>query len=319
MKILLSLFMMMILSACSLNGTSVDMQPFPLEKSLKGEPVLLEDILDPNSVMLKKRSLFVSSMKSDSMIYQYAVSDFRTLSKGGIKGQGEGEFQLFPMFCRTMSDSVYIWGYNPLTIKCFTLSNEQVLSYSHEYVLPLYESFNQMHIINDSILIYSAIPEEFAIKKVDLKQSKELGEIPIKKDDHKESFFYKNRGILAANDSLIIYAYVFKKQIDIYNVSDLKLKKSLIGGDTNPDIRIGDFENNVNYYINIVAGKKYFYALCQGEKEDYTLEVFDYEGSSIARYRFDVTPYLFDIDEADNCIYGFNYQHEDYLYKYSLQ
>lgn len=319
MKILFFLFLILLLNSCKHDNSSVEMQSFPLEKSLEGEAVLIQDILEPNFLMLKHRSLFVSSIKSDSMIYQYSVSDFLPLYKGGIKGQGEGEFQLFPMFCRTMSDYVYIWGYNPLTVKCFTLSNEQTLSFSHEYVLPFYESFNQMHIIKDSILIYSAIPSEFAIKKIDLKNSKELGEIKIKKDDHNDSFFYKNRGILAANDSLIIYAYIYKKQIDFYNVSDLKLKKKLIGGDVNPDIRIGDFDNNVNYYINIVAGKKYFYALCQGENKDYALEVFDYEGCSIAKYRFDVVPYLFDVDETDNCIYGFNYEQEDYLYKYRMQ
>ncbi|MBS6239569.1 MAG: hypothetical protein KH897_14675 [Bacteroides sp.] len=318
MKISVLLFSLILLTACNRGDLSLKMEAFPLEKSLKGEAVLMQDIINPGFIMLKKKSLFVSSVNSDSMLYQYSIPDFTSLSKGGLKGQGENEFQLFPMFCRTMSDYVYIWGYNPLVIKSFILGDDQSLSFSHEYVLPFYESFNQMHIIKDSILVYSAIPGEFAVKKIDLKKKKELGKISIKKDEHMESFFYKNKGIIAVNDSFIVYGYTYKKQIDIYNVSDLKLKKRIIGGDLEPIIRIGDFDNNKNYYINLVAGEEFFYALCQGEERDCWLEKFDYEGHSVARYKFDIVPYMFDIDETNNCIYVFNYQYEDYFYKYSI-
>lgn len=59
--------------------------------------------------------------------------------------------------------------------------------------------------------------------------------------------------------------------------------------------------------------------LCAKEKRrNFCLEKFDYEGYSIARYRFDVVPYIFDIDEDDNYIYGFNYQNEDYFYRYFM-
>ncbi len=318
MKIFALLFFFVLVIACNRGDSTLKMEPFPLEKSLEGESVLMKDVINPGFIMLKEKNLFVSSINSDSMLYQYSIPDFVTLSKGGIKGQGENEFQFFPMFCRTLSDYVYIWGYNPLLIKCFVLRDSHSLSFSHEYTLPFYESFNQMHIIKDSILVYSAIPGEFAIKKIDLRKGKELGKISIEKDEHPESFFYKNRGIIAVNDSFIVYGYTYKKQIDIYDVNDFRLKRRIMDGDMEPNIRIGDFENNINYYINIVAGRNFFYALCQGEEKKFCLEKFDYEGHSIAKYKFDVVPYMFDIDEDDNCIYGFNYQNEDYFYRYSM-
>lgn len=319
MKIFKLLLFVVMCTACGRNSPSFKMEDFPLEKSLKGEPVLMQNIINPGFMMIKNKSLFVSSINSDSMLYQYSIPEFGSLFKGGLKGQGDNEFQLFPMFCRTMSNYVYVWGYNPFTIKSFIIDDKQSLSFSHKYVLPVYESFNQMHIIKDSILVYSAIPDEFAIKKIDLKTKKELGKIAIQVDEHNESFFYKNKGIIAVNDSFIVYGYTYKKQIDIYNVSNLQLVKSIVGSDDEPDIRIGDFENNVNYYINLVAGKKFFYALCQGDEKECWLEKFDYDGHSISRYKFDIVPYLFDIDEMNNCIYGYNYQHEDYFYKYVLE
>lgn len=40
-------------------------------------------------------------------------------------------------------------------------------------------------------------------------------------------------------------------------------------GDMEPNIRIGDFENNINHYINMVAGRNFFYALYQGEEKKF--------------------------------------------------
>ncbi len=44
-------------------------------------------------------------------------------------------------------------------------------------------------------------------------------------------------------------------------------------------------------------GKKYFYALYVGHKEDdnflgRTLEVYDYEGNPIIKYTFDIIPFI---------------------------
>lgn len=70
-----------------------------------------------------------------------------------------------------------------------------------------------MHIVEDSLLIYSAIPGEFILKKVNLKSREELGRIILETEEHGEPFFYKNRGIMAANDSLIVYAYTYKNKL----------------------------------------------------------------------------------------------------------
>lgn len=179
-----------------------------------------------------------------------------------------------------------------------------------------------MHVVHDSILIYSAIPDEFSIKKYDLFNHREIDKIKIKTDDHKESFFYSDRGLVAANDSFIVYSYVFKKQIDIYNISDLKLKKRIIGKSQLEGIAVGDFENNIYQYISIIAKEKYFYALYQGNKaennHDCIIEVYDYDGNPIIKYDFDIIPFLFEVDEKNRFIYGFNNNYENFLLIYKL-
>lgn len=108
---------------------------------------------------------------------------------------------------------------------------------------------------------------------------------------------------MAANDSFIVYPYVYKKQIDIYEIETMTLYKRIIGNYQPQDIKIGDFQNNQIYYLDVTAGKDYFYALCRDEKQNTYLEVFDYEGCPKARYSFDIVPYQFEIDEKKGYIY----------------
>lgn len=320
MKILiisLATFLLM-LSACSTNTTEKHITPFIKNKKLTAEKYFIHEVTNPAFMMVKNKSLFVTNTRSDSLLYQYSIPDLNLLRICGVKGQAPGEFQLFPMFCRSQSDLMYIWGYTPFNIRSFAFGKEQQPALKENYHLKNYESFNQMHIIKDSILIYSAIPDEFAIKKINLRSQQEIGKVSIQPDDHQESYFYKNKGILSANDSFIVYAYSFKKQIDIYSVDKLELLLRLTDQNAPVNIQIGDFQNTTYYYMNIVAGNEYFYALCKGNNNDYYMEVFDYKGNSVVRYQFDIVPYLFDIDETNHCIYGFNNEHEDYFLKYSF-
>ena len=211
-----------------------------------------------------------------------------------------------------------IWGYTPFTIKAFAMEKDQSLEENKVYTLPRYESFNQMHIIGDSVLIYSAIPDEFAIKRISMDTFEKTGEIRFRTDSHPETFFYRDRGIMAANDSFIVYAYLFRKQIDIYSARTLRLLHRLVDDNAPVNIRTGDFEHTTYYYTNVVAGKDRFYAMCEEGNGTSYMEVFDYEGNPIARYRTDPVPVLFDVDERNRCIYGYSYEREDCFLKFNL-
>lgn len=305
--------------SCSAEKQQQRIAAFPVEKLLHAEKIRINDVIYPGWMMLKKQSLFVIDIKTDTMLYQYSLSDFKRIYKGGVRGQAKDEFQIAPRFCRTVSENVCIWGYTPFTIRTFTIDNANQLMGETEYKLPISDDVaNERHIVRDSILIYNAGPSELAIKKINLNNKQKEGQISFETDNHRESFFYKNRGYVAANDSLIIYAYIYKKQIDFYNVDDLKLSRRLVGDDITPHIIVGDLENNVYYHQGLVACKHYFYVKCQGKEKDVSLEVFDYSGHSIAKYRFDTPPQYFDVDERNRIIYGYNSNLEDYFLKYSF-
>ena len=72
------------------------------------------------------------------------------------------------------------------------------------------------------------MPTQPLVKLYDLKNGKNMGELKIGSKNRVNSYLSDGDGVMAANDSVIIVAYHYKKQIDIYDVSTLKLKKQLI-------------------------------------------------------------------------------------------
>ena len=278
----------------------------------------------PQEMTITGDILTVASYGSGEMLHFYKIPALKYMYSASKKGQGPGEFQAFPMICHnTGSDKLYIWGYTPLTINEWLIHNDSLLL-NKTHTLNQYETFNQLHIVHDSLFIYSAIPSDFSIKKYNLNTHKETGKISLKIGDHNQPFFSLDYGFVAATDSCMVYAYNYKKQIDIYDIASLKLKKRLSDNKNYPPPVIGDYDDNVHQYINIVAGKKYFYALYHGKYgKDRTvngdiIEVFDYNGNPVVKYVFNICPRVFTIDEANNMLYGYSFHYQDYLIKCRL-
>jgi hypothetical protein len=320
MRKALFLFLIGVICSCEREKSKSVDKAFSEIEHLVAEKIEAGSIFNPSFVHIKRNCLIFSAYNSPQMLHFYSLPNVTFLYASGQKGNGPNEFEAFPMFCKSSSSDIYIWGYTPTRIKQFSITDTGELLFKKDINLAVYETFNQMHIVQDSLLIYSAIPSEFAIKKYNLNNHTIEGKIEIKKDDHPESFFYSNRGLVAANDSIILYSYIYKDQIDLYRTSDLTLKKRIIGNHKNERVVIGDFDNNKSYYMSIVAGEKYFYALYNGDRDtnenNYSIEVYDYNGMPIIKYLFDIFPFIFEVDEENGFIYGYNSNYEDYILRY---
>lgn len=311
----------LMLNACSnphTNGTI-----FHESKKLIAEKILINETFSPDFVTKSGNHFIISSSKTDTTLFLYEIPSLKFKKATGIRGGGPNEIQTFPMFCHTLNNEyLYIKGYSPKSIRKISLKPDGNFSFIDEYKLDAYDEYNYMNIIKDSLLIYYN-SNQLDITKYDLKNKKELDRIKLKKDDHKESCFYSNRGFIAANDSFIVYPYIYKKQIDIYAVDNFKLINRIDDGKQYPKVEINDIENITYHYFNVYAGKKYFYAIYVGHKEnsnflDRTLEVYDYKGNPIIKYTFDIVPFYFVVDEENGYIYATNANYEDYLLRYKL-
>jgi hypothetical protein len=310
-------YLLLLVFIVSLNACNNSEKPVIEEKKLTASKILSNKVFSPDFMIRINDKLVISSSLSDTMLYIYSLPSLKYLNGFGTKGQGPEDFQLFPMFCESPNSSVYIWGYNSITIKKFIIDNNGYPILENLIELPKYESFNNMHILNDSVFIYY-LPDQLKIVKFDLKNNENLDVIQMKKDDHNESFFYINRGSIAANDSFLLYGYLFKKQIDIYRIQDFGIQKKNVGNYKFQRPVLGDFNTPV-YYKKIIAGQKFFYALCnENLNKEVIMEVYNYDGLPVKRFTFDIPPQLFVIDEEHGAIYGYNGEYEDYLLYYKF-
>lgn len=303
------------------NTTSI---VFPAEKSLTAIKVPVNEVFSADFITKKGDYLFVISAGSDTTIYMYTLPDLKFMKNFGVKGKGPDEFQL-PMFVESSKEDLILWGFSKLNlVRRFAIDSTANIVKEEDYYLKKYETFNQMHLIRDSIFIYSLVPTNYVIREYDLKNQEYLGKIDIAPDrDNDNPSLYSNRGVMTANDSSIVYVYNFKRQIDIYDSETLSLKKTLAGDYTyrKPTER---FDENVKYYLDVVPGKKYFYALYRGDSEKNVpenidvVEVFTYDGTPVVKYRFDISPDLYYVDEENGIMYGYVYRYPDVLFKYIL-
>jgi hypothetical protein len=310
-----------ILTACSKPG--IDSTVFQENKKLIAEKILVDNVFSADFVTKSGNYFIISSSKSDSTLFLYETPSLTFKSATGRKGNGPNEIQTFPMFCHTLDNEyLYIRGYSPMSIRKIEIESDGNFAFIDEYQLGGYDEYNYMNIINDSLFIYYN-STQLAITKYDLKNKTELDKIKLKKDDHKESYFYSNRGLIAANDSFVVFPYIYKKQIDIYTVDDFKRTKRIDNGKKHSKVVVNDYENLTYHYLNIYAGKNHFYVIYAGHKEndnfsDRTLEVYDYGGNPIIKYTFDIIPFYFVVDEENRYIYAVNSNYEDYLLRYKL-
>jgi hypothetical protein len=252
------------------------------------------------------------------MLHFYHIPDLTHVQSFGIKGNGPDDISFFPMFCENISDSnLYIWGYNLVKIRKFTLTADHRLLQKKEIELSAYEPFNCMNIIDDRYFFYLNV-DKLTIKKVDLLKKRTTA-INFEKETHKESFYYSNRGIMAMNNKYIVYAYLFKNQIDIYDSNDLSLYKRLLPVRDGLVVTGGEKYNiNYNYCHHLVTTENYIYLYRSDEKKRPILEVYDYEGNSIKKYILELPVPLFVVDESQKILIGFEDKSEDYLYVYQL-
>lgn len=289
---------------------------FPKEEHLQLSSVQIKDIIAPEFLTVAGNYLYVASSTSDDMLHAYRLNDLSHAWSGGKKGQGPEEFQSFPMFCESETDDLYIWGETAISVNQYQVGSDGSLQSKRKYTLPQYDSFNQLHVTKDSLLLYNAFPNQMAIKGLPLSPIQKEWEMIIG-EDVKDQFLNEDRGYMAVNGTHLLYAYLFKNRIDIYDRKTKQLQ-ARIEGEYNKQKPSRGSENK-EYYIGIYAGKQYFYALGNDYQEQlFMLDIFSYEGKPLVRCYLDQSVHLFTIDEKGKQLLGFNFQDEDHFLRVSL-
>ncbi|HAY31792.1 MAG TPA: hypothetical protein DCX97_09835 [Alistipes sp.] len=312
------------LFSCGDRDTAVTAKrAFPQEKRIQAVKCPVGDVMDPSYMIQKGDYLLVRSGQPKKQLFVFTVPDLRFVCATGNQGRGPEEFSTFPTLVESRTDTFYVFGYAHRHLKSLAVDSAARVHLTECYEIPLHEVFNHMHLIDDSVLLYETVMlPQYAVYKYDLKNRKSIDELKIERETpESELTFDTSRGYMAANDSVMIYVYLYKNQIDIYDVKDFRLKRRIVGV-YKPQKPA--FRNKELYYLGVIPGDKYFYALFKGERTEKgenrsnTIEVYDYDGNPVALYRFDIPPLYFYPDEKNNCIYATHPSCMDTLLRYDL-
>lgn len=323
-KLLWVLSLAVPLFSCGDRDTAVTAKrAFPQEKRIQAVKCPVGDVMDPSYMIQKGDYLLVRSGQPKKQLFVFTVPDLRFVCATGNQGRGPEEFSTFPTLVESRTDTFYVFGYAHRHLKSLAVDSAARVHLTECYEIPLHEVFNHMHLIDDSVLLYETVMlPQYAVYKYDLKNRKSIDELKIERETpESELTFDTSRGYMAANDSVMIYVYLYKNQIDIYDVKDFRLKRRIVGV-YKPQKPA--FRNKELYYLGVIPGDKYFYALFKGERTEKgenrsnTIEVYDYDGNPVALYRFDIPPLYFYPDEKNNCIYATHPSCIDTLLRYDL-
>ena len=317
------LFVILLLWGCNQNVHITEKMVFPFEKKIQVVKFPVGEVMDPSYMIQKGEYLLVESGQPQKQLFVFTVPDLRFVCATGNKGRGPEEFPVFPTLVESRTDTFYVFGYAHRHLKSLAVDSAARVHLTECYEIPLHEVFNYMHLIDDSVLLYETVMlPQYTVHKYDLKNRKSIDELKIERETpESELTFDTSRGYMAANDSVMIYVYLYKNQIDIYDVKDFRLKRRIVGVYKPQKPAFRDEEL---YYLGVIPGDKYFYALFKGERTEKgenrsnTIEVYDYDGNPVALYRFDIPPLYFYPDEKNNCIYATHPSCMDTLLRYDL-
>jgi len=133
-KILIFCSLLLFINSCRNDDISS-----PEKKELKSEKEILKEIISPDFLTRIDNKLIISSSQSDHMLYIYSLPDLKYLHSTGTKGRGPDEIPLFPMFCESLNQTLYVWGYGPKTIRKFDINQNGELKLNDTIKLPRYE------------------------------------------------------------------------------------------------------------------------------------------------------------------------------------
>ena len=312
-KLLLAFALGCCLSSCRDKQALVFREEIPVNV----DTITIHEIIVPDFLNNANGYLFIASDASKEKLHAYRLDNLSHTWAGGKKGQGPGEFQTFPMFCKSNTENLYVWGENVLNISKFKVGTNGALEKEKQFTLPHYDSFNQMHIVHDSIFLYNAFPNDLAIHIINLNDPKgKKKELKIGKNTN-EQFRNEDRGFMATNGRTLFYAYLYKNRVDVYDFQTLKLIKRQEGAYTHKKPTLdGD---NEQFYTGVYAGERHYYALQNNHKQGkYMLDVFSEDGIPLTRYTMNKCMHIFTVDEKGGWVVGYNYKDEDHLLRFRL-
>jgi len=300
---------------CTHKGV-ITISSFPIEKSVGYSAYEIDSIIDPAVIAVSNNYLFLLGISSDPIFQEYKLNNLDYVQCFGRRGRGPGEFAAPPiMYTARDQEKLYIYYSIDRTFTAYKILENGELELEQKFTVDKSGVYNQFHIIKDSLLVHNLLR---GIEKIDLAGG-HSSKIEFTKNMNYEGrdFFHPDNGDLSVTNKYIVYAYWYKKQIDIYNIDNLSLKARLLAKGQSE--KITSIEQPKRYYYNVYASENYIYACyvdpdSDDEQNKYFVEVFDFNGKPIKRYNIGISLWgMFAVSSDDSAMYSYNWDLERIL------
>lgn len=310
------------LSACDIDKDKIhSYNEWPEEKPLNADSVPVQVPYDYVYITTYDDYLIVSSFQADTMLHVYSTPKLNYLFGGAVKGHSVTEFSSYPTFCESNGSKLFIRGHTPYIMRDYGI-DETGFYLKNEYKLRLNSTPNNMHIVHDSLLYYMDF-DEHSIKKYNVKKQKELLSKHISSNLPKTSSVIDvDKGCFATNNTTAMYAYQYKKEIEVFNTNDISKRFRIKWEHENQSelINSNNVDDVIIHYTGNIATKRFFYMLHRGFKpHDRTrlshIEVYDNSGVPLIKFNLDKKLFSFAVDEKNGFFYGFG-PNDEFIYRF---
>ncbi len=327
---ILSIF---ILNACAAPPTPEIKKQFPKRITLaESKKIYMDVIIAFSEITIIDNQLLTLSDKTDTLMHVFSLPDLKFVKSFGFRGGGPDDFNL-AKFCNSESSYLYLFDYfniNSRIIKKIDFQTFKKYKTIKKYEIKGFDDFSTFftpHILNDTLLYFVDVSKgkcsvnSFNLNSQKLIKSKKF---EISKDETDVNpFFYINKGIINMNKQTVAYFYLYKDQIDFFNIN-LKPKRTARGECPPQNINTNNALENRIYYMSMFAGKdKLYFRNCKGKtiedakRSPQYIEVFDNGGNPLIEYKIEKPFVHFVVDEKNNKIYVTS-KDEDYFIVYDL-
>lgn len=308
-------FVLLVFSSCK---EYVSPFVFPIEETLYAEEKEIDEVIHAVASRVVGDYLFVSSFGSKTVMHVYKLPELTFVRKFADIGRGPEEIPGAADICSSTSNYLYVRGYKDDSIDKFevdSLSNTKRLKV---YDLEISKAYNNTHVVNDSLFVFHTLSTIYIYDLINNKITHRMDFKGIE-DEEKYGLLIEGFGHLIANDSLLVFFYRNKRQIDVYDIHTMKIIQRI--HDKKAPERYGNSGNPYTHQIGARIGEEYLFSLYSGSYKDDTtfrlsVEVFDLDRKPVAKYHLNKPMFCWTVSEKHRMIIGFTSDFNFRFYKY---
>jgi hypothetical protein len=275
------------------------------------------------------KMIILSPQNRDNFLYTFSLPNFKLLYKYGVYGPGPDEF--IAVNWANMSHENQLGLYDIPKLKMYTyditadtLIINKMFNFSkwHNNVCRPYAGIRQL---NDSIFFLRAdLGDEVEIEMVNINTGQVLHVFSnLLEYQLTESTATYSFDMFTIGNRLILY-YLCVDRLEFFSINNDEITPSFVIGSDKDQHNVTDINDYAIYYTDIKCDDHYVYVLYQeGEKlsniRSSSIEIYQEDGSPVAKLVLDRYIISFALDTKRNFIYGYSPDNSfDNVYKYTF-